>query len=261
MSFGLIPIDPDAVSEDLILGGRLRILQPRRGHRIGHDAILLAAACGAQPGEHILDLGAGVGAAGLALACRVPGARVTFLEIDPFLTALAQENIARNGFADLARVMTCDISSPHETRTALNGQTADRIMMNPPFNDPGRHRSSPDPRRRLAHAAALGLPEWIDAAGRMLAPQGELVLIWRADGLGEVLAGLTGAFGTVAVRPVYPRPSSPAIRVLVRAVRGGRGPLEILPGLCLNDETGKPSVPAEAVLRRAAALPFVANEA
>ena len=69
-------------SEDAVLGGRLRLRQPLRGHRVGHDAILLAAATGAQSGEHAVDLGAGVGGAGLALAARVPGLRVSLVEID-----------------------------------------------------------------------------------------------------------------------------------------------------------------------------------
>ena len=33
-------------TDDAVLGGRLRLLQPKRGHRVGHDAILLAAAAG-----------------------------------------------------------------------------------------------------------------------------------------------------------------------------------------------------------------------
>ena len=32
------------ITEDAFLGGRLRLRQPRKGHRAGHDAMLLAAA-------------------------------------------------------------------------------------------------------------------------------------------------------------------------------------------------------------------------
>src|SRR5262245_6776973 len=85
----------DPVTEDAALGGRLALRQPRRGHRFGHDAILLAAATGGRAGEHAVDLGAGVGAAGLALAARVPGLSVTLVEVDPALVALAVENISR----------------------------------------------------------------------------------------------------------------------------------------------------------------------
>ena len=69
MSFGPMGAERSLeTSDDAVLGGRLRLRQPLRGHRVGHDAILLAAATAAQAGEHAVDLGAGVGAAGLALA-------------------------------------------------------------------------------------------------------------------------------------------------------------------------------------------------
>ena len=42
---------PDAITDDAVLGGRLELLQQKRGHRVGHDAILLAAACPARYGR------------------------------------------------------------------------------------------------------------------------------------------------------------------------------------------------------------------
>jgi hypothetical protein len=61
---------PSALTDDAVLGGRLKLYQPARGHRVGHDAILLAASTAAAAGDVAVDLGAGVGAAGLALASR-----------------------------------------------------------------------------------------------------------------------------------------------------------------------------------------------
>src|ERR1700680_661082 len=87
-SFARMPAEPEKTSEDAVLGGRLRLRQPLRGHRVGHDAILLAAATAARAGEHAVDLGAGVGAAGLALALRVAGLKVKLVEIDAGLCAL-----------------------------------------------------------------------------------------------------------------------------------------------------------------------------
>src|SRR5205085_7286859 len=90
--------EPEAeTTQDAVLGGRLILRQPKRGHRVGHDAMLLAAATDARTGEHAVELGAGVGAAGLALAQRVAGLKVALVEIDAALAGLAQENITRNG--------------------------------------------------------------------------------------------------------------------------------------------------------------------
>ena len=244
-------------TEDPVLGGRLVLRQPKRGHRVGHDAILLAAATEALPGEQAIELGAGVGAAGLALAQRVSGLNVTLVEIDPALAALAEENAARNGVASLVRVAVLDVaaSDTEFAKAGIEGGTAARVLMNPPFNDPARQNVSPDPQRRLAHAASTGtLAQWIGRAASLLAPSGTLTLIWRADGLDHVLAAARADFGGVAVLPIYPRPHATAIRILMRAVKGSRAPLALLPGLTLNDASGQPSVAAEAILRGGDAL-------
>src|SRR5207248_3144063 len=55
-------------TDDAVLGGRMRVVQSRTGHRVGHDAILLATATPARSGDRVIELGAGVGAAGLAVA-------------------------------------------------------------------------------------------------------------------------------------------------------------------------------------------------
>src|SRR2546423_7202221 len=102
-------------TEDPVLGGRLMLRQPKRGHRVGHDAILLAAATDARGGEHAIELGAGVGAAGLALAQRIAGLKGALGELDPELAALAGENTARNGVSSRLRGASLDIAaSEHE---------------------------------------------------------------------------------------------------------------------------------------------------
>jgi tRNA1(Val) A37 N6-methylase TrmN6 len=264
-SFDQMPSDrsPDTrqpdVTEDAVLGGRLRLAQPRRGHRVGHDAILLAAASPARAGEHVVDLGAGVGAAGLALAARVDGVTMTLVEVDARLAALATENVRRNGLAGRVNCAVLDVAAPARAfaAAALAPESVARVLMNPPFNDPRRQRPSPDRRRRLAHADPGGtLTVWIRTAARLLRPRGTLTMIWRADGLADVLWALAPAFGTVAVLPVHPRPSAPAIRVLVRATKASGAPLTLLPGLLLNDGDGRPTAAAEAVLRDGATLPL-----
>ena len=250
---------PADVTEDAVLGGRLRVKQPRRGHRVGYDAILLAAACPARAGERVVDLGAGVGAAGLALALRVDGSKVTLVEMDAGLAALAAENARANGLSGRVHSVVLDVAAPARAFAAagLGPDSVDRVLMNPPFNDPARQRASPDHRRRLAHAGPGGtLAAWTKTAARLLRARRTLTLIWRTDGLAEVLRALDPAFGAAAVLPIHPRPGEPAIRILVRATKASRAPLALLPGLVLNDPSGRPTVAAESVLRGGAALPL-----
>ena len=246
------------ITEDAFLGGRLRLRQPRKGHRAGHDAMLLAAAADAQAGERVVEFGAGVGAAAFALAMRVKGIALTLVEIDEMLVALARENAALNGLE--CRAIVLDVGARAEAFTAagLAPDSADRVLMNPPFNDAARHQPSPDRSRRAAHEAdASTLAIWVHAARRLLKPGGTLTLIGRADGVGDLLAALGRGFGRIAILPVYPSSGAAAIRVLVRAEKGSAAPLALLPGLVLNAETGEPAARAEAVLRGEEALRLV----
>jgi tRNA1(Val) A37 N6-methylase TrmN6 len=238
-------------SEDAILGGRLRLRQPLRGHRFGHDAILLAAATKACGGEHAVDLGSGVGAAGLALAARVPELTVTLVEVDRTLSELALDNARHNHLDERVKALALDVEDLAALKAAgFWAGTVDRVLMNPPFHDARRQNVSPDPRRRLAHVGVPGLlRRWIATAAWLLKSRGVLTLIWRADGLDVVVDGLRPAFGEIAVLPVLPRAEMPAIRVLVRAVKDGHGTQMDYPPFSLNDEHGRPTAAAEAVLR------------
>lgn len=244
-------------TEDAFLGGRLRLRQLKAGHRAGHDAMLLAAATSARPGDRVVDLGAGVGAAGLALARRIEGVDLVLVEIDDTLAGLAQSNASANAIA--AGVIALDVESSGEVFAAagLAPDSADAVLMNPPFNDRGRHRASPDVARASAHVAGGDtLQRWIHAARRILKSGGVLTLIWRADGIAEVLAALDRGFGSLAILPVHGEAGAPAIRILVRAVKGGRAPAQILPGLMLNDQSGLPNKRVQEILAGNGVLPL-----
>jgi tRNA1(Val) A37 N6-methylase TrmN6 len=248
--------EPD-LTEDAFLGGQLRLKQKRSGHRAGHDAILLAAATLAEPGNRVVDLGAGVGTAGLALARRVAGIRLTLVEIDAELADLARANAAANGIS--AEALMLDVTGDAQAFAAkgLPADSVDAVLMNPPFNDAVRHRGSPDQARQSAHVATgETLQGWVHAARRILKSGGVLTLIWRADGLAEVLSALSRGFGSLAVLPVHGEAGRPAIRVLVRAIKGGRAPTRILPGLTLNDGSMMPKKEVEEILAGRAVLPL-----
>jgi len=244
-------------TEDAFLGGRLSLRQPRSGHRAGHDALLLAAATAARPNDRVVEFGAGIGAAGFALAVRVAGIRLVQVEIDAALAALARDNAAANAIP--ADVIVLDVTSEASAFAAagLAPDSADVVLMNPPFNDLARHRASPDSSRASAHmATAATLESWIHAARRILKSGGILTLIWRADGIAEVLAALDRGFGSLKILPVHGDPTMPANRVLIRATKGGKAPAEIHPGLMLNEASTVPNKWVQEILAGKGALPL-----
>jgi tRNA1(Val) A37 N6-methylase TrmN6 len=254
-----LPVDasqlPFAVTDDAVLGGRIKLLQPVRGHRAGHDAILLAAAapkCG-----HAVDLGAGVGTAGLALIARGAARTVTLFDIDPQLVRLAAANADRNGFAKRVEVALGDVErlgrrgGPPKPAAA----SAEVVIMNPPFNDPETRRASPDVARKRAHAAPdANLAHWIGAAERVLKGGGRVVLIHRPDAIATILALLQDPFGAVEIIPIHARPNGAAIRIIVRAQKGKRTAPVIRRGFLLAGEDERSTHEAEEVLRGAAPL-------
>lgn len=245
------------ITEDAFLDGRLRLRQPKSGHRAGHDAMLLAAATAAKTGDRVVEFGAGVGAAGLALASRVGGIDLALTEIDPDLAALARENASRNSIA--ADVVVLDVTSVAESFAAagLTPDSVDAVLMNPPFNDATRHRASPDPARASAHVAdSATLQDWVHAARRILKSGGALTLIWRADGIAEALAAFARGFGGLVILPVHADAGSPAIRVLIRGVKGGKAPARVLSSLVLNDESGLPNKKVAEMLSGRRVLPL-----
>lgn len=244
----------DAVTDDSLLDGRVRLRQPASGYRVAIDPVLLAAAVPAAPGEHVLDVGAGVGAAALCLAHRVDGCRLSGLELDGGLVRLAVENAALNGFEQRLSFLRGDLMSPPP---GLDAGSFDHVMANPPFLEPGRSSPSPDAARARASVECRGdLGDWVAFCLAMARPRGSVTLIQRADRLDAVLAALTPGAGAVTVFPLWPgvEGGRPAKRVIVQARKGLAAPLRLLPGLTLHGEGGAFTPRANAILRAGAAL-------
>lgn len=245
------PQDVEIV-ENALLGGRVRLRQPAKGYRAGMDAALLAAAAGAEAGDRVIEAGCGAGAVLMQMAARAPGATVTGVERDPAMAALARENAALNG-AD-ATVLDGDVAAGFR---ALGLEPFDRAVSNPPFfDDPGSLRT-PSPGKHGAWMADDGLAAWTRFLLKAVREGGRIVVIHRADRLGDLLALLGETAGSFSVRPIHPYTDEPAKRVLVQAIKTGRAPLRLLPPLVLHDRSGGKHTPeAEAILRGEAALPF-----
>lgn len=250
--------DVAAVSEDAFLGGRLLLRQPRQGHRAGSDAVLLAAAAPADIAGQVLDVGAGVGAAGLALAALRPGVAFGLIENDPPIAALARENIAANPCSAGAQVFEADLLDAGARRAAgLEDASAALVMTNPPFLEASKIRVSPHKGKETAHVLADGvrLQDWIAACLALLADGGQFLMIHRPEALPEILGALADGAGNILLKPVLPQSDRAAVRLLVSARKGRRGPLSLTAPFVLHE--GNRFTPmAEAVHRGEALIPW-----
>jgi tRNA1(Val) A37 N6-methylase TrmN6 len=254
------PAGAAPAAAESLLGGRVRLRQPARGSggfRAGIEPVLLAAAVPARPGDRVLEAGCGSGAGFLCLAARVPGLAILAVERDPALAALARENAAAAGLAAQVEVVQGDVADPALARRL---GPFDHAFANPPFWPAGTPPSGAS-RQAATHEAGAGLEDWARFLAAALRPRrGTATLILPAArfDVGAVALRAAGC-GSVALLPLWPRAGTPAKRVVLRSVRGGRGPARVLPGLVLHEATpdGGYTAAAEAVLRDAAALDFV----
>lgn len=216
------------LSRDAFLCGRLHLWQPVQGYRAATDAVLLAAACPARPGQSVLDLGCGVGAASLCLATRVPGLQLAGAEVQAEYADLARRNAAENGIK--LQVETADITQlPSNLRRSF-----DHVIANPPYYPQG---GTPSPNAGRATALQLGrvpLADWVQIGARRLVPGGWLTLICGTDGLPVVLAALAPNLGSAAILPLAPRAARPALRIILRARKTGRGAFRLLPPFIIH---------------------------
>ena len=248
---GEAPAASPAITEDRFLGGRLLIRQPAQGYRVGIDPAFLAAAASLARGK-VLDLGCGVGAAGLCLARRQPALSIVGLELQPALADLARQNVVLNGFADRMRIETGDLLRP-PSKVAL--ASFDLVLANPPFHASGRATAPKEAGRAAGHVEGQAdLAAWIERSLGFARDRGLLLMIHKPERLEEILAALAGRAGAIVVFPLLAGAGKPASRVLVRAEKGSEAPLSRRSGLVLHEADGRYTDAAEAILRRGEAL-------
>ena len=247
---------PSGFTIDAFLGGRVEAVQPAEGyHRAGLEAVLLGASLDARIEGTVVDLGAGVGVAGFCAAVRCRRARIVLVERDMVAVGCARsalERPANAAFAERVRVVPVDISASEATRASagIGRDLADHVLVNPPFHAAAAGTVSPRRTRAEAHVlGATGLDAWFRAAASVLKFGGDLTVIFRADGLEALLAAAGRRFGGLDVLPIHPRADAPASRILVRAVKGSRAVLRLLPPLVLHEKEGGFLPEIEALLR------------
>jgi len=215
---------------DAFLGGRVQLYQPADGYRAGVDPVLLAAATPAQPGQTVLELGCGAGAASLCLHARVTGLSLTGVEMQPLYADLARRNAVLNG-ADM-RVVDADL---RHLPSDIKARGFDHVIANPPYYDRACSTSSLNAGRDMALAGDTPLSDWIDVAAKRLAPKGYLTMIQKADRLPDILTPLMARLGSVRVRAIQPRVGRLAELVIVQARKGGRAAFVMEPPLILHE--------------------------
>ncbi|WP_323769469.1 methyltransferase [Antarctobacter sp.] len=253
---------PDALTEDAMLGGRVRLLQPAYGYRAGTDPVLLAAAVSALPGQSVLELGCGAAPGLCCLGVRVPGLRLSGLELQPGYADLARRNLAHNSL--VGTIWTGDLGSPPPE---MKIQSFDHVFANPPYFEAGKRIVAEGGDREIALAGATPLADWVNCAAKRLKPRGYATFIQRAERLPELLSAMATCLGALELLPLLPREGRPPRLILVRGRKEGRAAFRFHAGQVIHkgqrhEEPGSRYTDRfEQVMMHGAALEFPASRA
>jgi tRNA1(Val) A37 N6-methylase TrmN6 len=229
---------------DAFLGGRLTLAQPATGFRAGMDSVLLGASV-AQKSRNILDLGAGVGTAALVALAHGSDREALLVDSDEAALALAQENIARNGFAGRVRTQRLDVAAGGKPHGSF-----DTVIANPPYYAEGESTLATTRGTAARAMDPAALDAWVRTAAANASAGGQAIFILPAYSLNAVLNAYSGRFGAVAILPLSTRPGEPARRILIRGIRNSRAPLTLLSTRAIHGPDGPAFAPEfEAIFR------------
>ena len=245
MSFGMAEGDgmtSSSASIDAFHKGGFYLKQPKdMGHRAGIDAMLLASLISKQSTGRLADLGAGAGAAGIAVAHRSE-VKATLFEASPIMADYATQTLEldqNQKFAQRCDVIQADVELSGQARVAagFEDNAYEHVIMNPPFNEAG-DRMAPDALKAQAHAMSGDdlFEKWIKTAAAISKPQGQLSLIARPSSLHKILSACEGRFGGIEVTSVLPTQNDNAIRILLTGIKGSKARLIIRPSLIMHED-------------------------
>lgn len=237
---------------DKLLGGRVQLRQPKTGYRAAIDPVLLAAAVTAKTGQNVLELGCGAGAAMLCMAMRIKGLVITGVEVQEDYLNLAQHNT--NNHNDIATFVVRKGDARHLPQD-IPVNSFDHVLANPPYHNALSYDPGDNDGKTMAHSMSVAdLAAWVKTAHERLKHRGVLTMIYRADGLPELLVTMAGRFGGIAVLPLWPKEGTAAKRVLVRGSKDSHAPFVLQSGLILHDKNNDYLPDIQSILRDASAI-------
>jgi tRNA1Val (adenine37-N6)-methyltransferase len=230
---------------DTFFENQIKIHQPEEGYRYAMDPVILAAQVMPRPGYKIIDIGCGCGIIPLILGFRYRNVHIIGIEIQSQLAELATKNIAQNQMSDRIQILNKDVRSTtsFDIQSNDNKGLADIIVSNPPYKKKDTGRLNPNIQRAIArHEIKLELSQFFLSARRLLKPRGQILFIFPASRLQDIVPGLMSHnFQLDWIQFVHTKKNKVAKLILVSGIKEGRGSCIVHPPLYIYDNQNNPT--------------------
>jgi len=225
------------LTNDSLFDGLLLIRQSNSGYRFSMDAVVIANQADINASDRVLDLGTGCGVISLILAHLHPDITVYGVEIQKNQATIAARNVRDNNLEKRITILHQDLKtlSPHQTSGPV-----DVVICNPPHIEKFCGRISCNDQLAVSrHEIKITLDDLVKLAKKMLCRSGRLIMIYPV----ERLVDLIDRMRSCGIEPkkmsiLYTKKNTPAKRILLEGVKGGRPGITITQPLIIHNTDG-----------------------
>ncbi len=223
--------------DDLHRNGYVIIQDPKR-FCFGIDAVILSGFAEVKKGEKVMDLCTGTGIIPILLEAKTEGSHFTGLEIQEESVEMARRSVRLNGLEDK---VTIDFGDVKNTEALYRASSFDVVTVNPPYmNEGGGLKNGYSPKTIARHEVLCSLEDVVDAAARLLVPQGRLYIVHRPHRLTDIMVTLRNhRLEPKRLRFVHSYADREPVMVLVEAVSNGKPMVKVMPPLIIYKEDGE----------------------
>lgn len=223
--------------DDLHRNGYVIIQDPKR-FCFGIDAVILSGFAEVKKGEKVMDLCTGTGIIPILLEAKTEGSHFTGLEIQEESVEMARRSVRLNGLEDK---VTIDFGDVKNTEALYRASSFDVVTVNPPYmNEGGGLKNGYSPKTIARHEVLCSLEDVVDAAARLLVPQGRLYMVHRPHRLTDIMVTLRNhRLEPKRLRFVHSYADREPVMVLVEAVSNGKPMVKVMPPLIIYKENGE----------------------
>jgi tRNA1Val (adenine37-N6)-methyltransferase len=229
------PLTDDRLTRDY------RVFQRAKGHRFSSDDVATAYVAwhAAKDSRRVIDLGCGLGSVLLHLAWKLPSATLVGVEAQAMSFELLRRNVERNHLVDRVTIQHGDLRD--EAILAAAGGGFDLVTGTPPYFPPDTAVDAMDEQRAYARIEYRGgVEDYLAAGGKLLAPEGVMVLCGDARAGDRVERGAAAAGLSITARcDVIPHEGRPALFSIWTLSRRASPRSRSLSRLTIRDAAGK----------------------